>query len=80
MARCRSCGAPILWAVTEASGKRIPLDAEEDGAAKEVPDGNLLIVDTRAGTPVVRVTAVGQHLSHFATCPQASTHRKKAKR
>lgn len=30
---CRSCNAPIRWAVSEASGKRIPLDPEpsEDG-------------------------------------------------
>lgn len=42
--KCRSCGADIIWTVTEA-GKRMPVD----------PDGT----------------------SHFATCKDADSWRKK---
>jgi len=70
-ARCRSCGALILWARTEA-GRRIPLDAYPH------PVGNL-VLDVRAGR--VRVADLRtddvRYLSHFATCPHASEHRKR---
>lgn len=92
-ATCRSCHAPIWWAVSESSGKRIPLDPEPAG------DGN--IVETgrthTSGVPMVRylkksaavtwptlALAVGgqqpdqeRYVSHFATCPDADQHRKK---
>jgi hypothetical protein len=81
MALCRSCGRAILWGVTEKNGKRIPLNADPvTGQAEEVPEGNLLIVGTVAGSPVVRVSEAGTHVSHFWDCPNAKTHRAGAKR
>jgi hypothetical protein len=76
MSACRSCGAPVLWAVT-AEGKRMPVDAEP------APAGNL-IVDQTARPWTVRVVPpddllIGdppRYLSHFATCPHANEHRK----
>lgn len=71
---CRSCGAPIEWAIT-VNGRRIPLDLEA------TPSGNLIVVDGTARPPrddedrpfLMRV-------SHFATCPTAGVHRRKRAR
>jgi hypothetical protein len=77
--KCRSCLAPMRWAVSEATNKRIPLDPDA------VPDGNIYVLRWEEGTPVVIVAATpadvpgGEALrykTHFATCPQAQTWRK----
>lgn len=70
---CSSCGAPIVWAITEA-GKRVPLDAKpiriaivargNDGA--EIREGDALVIGSGANG----------YQSHFATCPNAAAHRK----
>lgn len=72
MSACRSCGAPIRWAKTEA-GKAMPLD--ETPAA----DGNVIIVGG-----IARVLAKGalvqpgidRYVAHWATCPTAFEHRR----
>jgi hypothetical protein len=77
MARCRSCGAEVIWAVT-ASGKRMPVDADP------VPEGNVLLADDGDGTVHASVMPEAQallteepmRLSHFVTCPQADEHRR----
>lgn len=81
MPACKSCRAPILWVVAAASGKRMPVDAEPtaEGAVlvlnppDAAPVGHVLSGDAldmaREGCPE-RV-----HRSHFATCPNADTHR-----
>ena len=63
---CRTCGAPILWATTQA-GKFMPLDEKEYLVAEtsEDDDGKLLISRMVRG-----------HVSHFATCAQAAQHRR----
>jgi hypothetical protein len=70
---CRSCQAPIVWAVTDA-GRAMPVDAEP------VEDGNLILeYPTLAGAPrLVRTVeaGTGTHVSHFATCPDAAQHRR----
>lgn len=66
---CRSCGAPIEWAVTT-KGKRIPLDPGT------FPDGNIDLVD---GVALVYM-ATGGRRSHFASCPNSAQHRKTARR
>lgn len=74
--RCRSCGAPILWATT-ASGRKMPVDAEP------VADGTLVLRE-RDGEVFVVVAAnaesnvVGpRHRAHFATCPDAESWRQR---
>jgi len=73
MSACRSCGAPILWALTE-NGKRIPLDA----APAERPTGLFRLVEKIGERTPVAVSVSGEavYLSHFATCPYADQHRK----
>lgn len=67
-AHCHSCGAPIVWALTE-KGKRMPLDADAgatEGVRYRVVDGDAIrCVDNEPG-----------HISHFATCPNSAQHRK----
>lgn len=79
MSRCRSCQAPIVWAFTT-SGKRIPLDPDP------VDDGNVVLsaAVSPGQAPTAIVLPVGQptldddprYVSHFATCPNADTHRR----
>jgi hypothetical protein len=85
-AHCRSCGADIIWAVTE-KGKAMPVDPTP------LPDGNIVLSMRTNQAPVAAIQTkesieyllaqakyTGQeHLlfkSHFATCPNATKHRK----
>ena len=61
--KCKSCGMPILWARTD-NGKVIPLDVEGER--------RFVINHTEHN----RVTNAVTYVSHFATCPNASEHRK----
>lgn len=66
---CRSCGAKIIWSVTEA-GKRMPVDAE--------PAGKVTVLVRNPEDPATPFSKVREHfVSHFATCPNAQSHRKK---
>lgn len=78
--QCRSCGAPVRWAVTTANRKRMPLDPEP------VPDGNVWVDHMEMGTPVVNVVLSHDEVprsvpltyqSHFVSCPQRDEWRKK---
>lgn len=71
-AKCRSCGAEIVWTITEA-GKRMPMDVEPmtiRGAFELIgpilPDGH---IQAFAASPKL-------YRSHFATCPNAAEHRR----
>lgn len=76
VADCRSCGAEIIWTVTE-RGKRMPVDAEPR------PDGNIRLEQSTAGAPLTAVYSRAsllsmeeRHTSHFATCPQSGQWRR----
>jgi hypothetical protein len=78
---CRSCHAPITWAVTE-HGRSMPLDAKPVDlneltsvaglfALRDLGDEQVAIAatpDQLPGEPLYR--------SHFATCPHADQHRR----
>lgn len=84
MTACRSCGAPIEWAVTAAFGRRMPLDVGDH------EDGRVVVVgrDEAHGAPIVltlsvddleRVRELGRvalRRAHFQTCPQANEWRR----
>lgn len=94
-ARCRSCYAPIVWALTE-TGRRMPVNPVPVPPVliPEARDGNLVLwyeVDAQGnatgGQQVMSATdeqrrdpAVPLWKSHFVTCPQASAHRKRVSR
>jgi len=69
-ARCRSCRVPIEW-VRTTSGKRIPLDIGEH------PGGNIVLVDGVAHY-VSADHDTPRRRTHFATCPHAADHRRRA--
>jgi hypothetical protein len=73
--RCSSCDAEIVWAVT-ALGKRMPIDVTPTAVGNVVLeiDGDVLrarVVKTSDPRP--------RYVSHFATCPNANTHRKETR-
>lgn len=76
MSTCRSCDAPIIWALTTKK-RRMPLDAEPN------PAGNVELVP--AGFGILPTAIVHQqppmnpehpiHMPHHATCPNADEWR-----
>lgn len=77
---CRSCTAPIIWAVT-VNGRDMPVDAEPS------PDGDIRLADRSHlhRKPLAEVLSVTQQFglgnlrtSHFATCPHADQWRRPA--
>mgnify|MGYP001580168752 CR=1 FL=1 len=87
MSTCRSCGAEIVWART-AAGKRMPVTSAQrpDGNLILVgarrghrPRGYPnLGVPTIMALPYdpAKHARLGRHVSHFADCPNADTHRR----
>jgi len=71
-ATCSSCGAPIVWGRT-ATGKPMPLDAEP------VDMRGLLMRDRFSGSVITLELAYPVHRTHFATCPNAASHRKRSR-
>jgi len=69
--QCRSCQADILWGVT-ANNKAMPIEEADDGNIVVEDDGSLRVLDKGQ-----QELFVGQrYISHFATCPHASQHRR----
>ncbi len=67
-ARCKSCGAPIVWAKTT-SNKAAPFELD--------PNGAWHIVNGVASSAVGFDIAATTYTNHFATCEQASSWRKR---
>lgn len=90
-ATCRSCRAPIVWALTE-TGRKMPVNLKPAPPTliAEARDGNLVLwyeVDDQGratgGQNVSSATeeqrrdpAVPLWKSHFASCPSATSHRR----
>lgn len=73
IARCNSCDAQIVWAVTD-SGKRMPVDAAP------VVDGRLRLLHIDGQVRVRYVqdhVVVDRYRAHFATCPDAQSWRRR---
>lgn len=89
MSTCKSCGASVLWAVTQ-NDKAIPIDPTP------VANGNIelerlplrrangrraettyrAIVHGKAEAGGVDLFGGERYVSHFSTCPNAESHRK----
>jgi hypothetical protein len=73
---CRSCSAPIIWAVTR-NGRDMPVTAEPRG------DGNVYLVARPGLAPLAEVLGVAKRfartmrVAHFADCPQADRWRRR---
>lgn len=84
VASCRTCGRSVVWTKT-ANQKWMPVDAEA------VEHGNIMLagVDDQGTPPQAVVCRTIEekadaksrgfllYRSHFVTCPQAKTHRRK---
>lgn len=73
MTVCRSCKAPVIWALTE-QGNSMPIDQDpvEGGSIKLEP----------GHPPIARVVPKAEregllYTSHFARCPYAERHRRR---
>lgn len=78
-AKCSTCPATVIWAETE-KGKRMPVDA------KPVANGNIYLVHRGPRKTPLAVHAkfdridgqkIPKYRAHFATCPNASKHRRR---
>lgn len=70
MAKCKSCGARVIWARTK-NGKPTPLNADP------VPDGTMYVRDGVARhVDLLTPKDTPWYMPHFATCPQADEWRK----
>lgn len=72
---CRSCQAPMIWARTQA-GRNIPLDPTPSpkGNVELTADNFAVVLGGRAADE--RRVDTDLYISHFATCPNASRHRR----
>lgn len=74
ISECKSCGKPIVWAITT-GGKATPLVA-----AYERHETKTIKLRTKAGAQVeVTIIKVPERDSHFADCPQANQFRQRRK-
>lgn len=71
MSTCSSCGAPIFWA-TSLNGSKMPIDAAATIEGNVILSGGDAIVLRRDAPPCTGP----RYTSHFATCPNAKSHRK----
>lgn len=74
---CRSCGAEVIWTVTERENK-MPVDAEpvkggsfflDYSRSSETPKARFIPEHERPTTPL--------YVSHFSTCPESKDWRKR---
>jgi hypothetical protein len=70
MPQCRSCGAAILWLTMRESGRKMPVDAKPVNAVVRVDGRGVRADDGEMGVMVKAYTP------HWATCPNASDHKK----
>lgn len=76
---CRTCAAPIYWAINKSTHKAAPIDVIAS------PDGNCRLdydeeeYDVLAGEALAAARAEGVrlHTSHFQTCPDAQAFRRR---
>lgn len=88
MTPCKSCGALMIWARSSKSGANVPLDArpvtgQEDERVR--PWTTVFSRETVAGNEVCTpghydavYTQGPVYVNHFATCPNAKEHRRRA--
>lgn len=83
MAKCKGCGAPIVWIKTP-GGKSTPCDPdlipywERAGAKGKVVTPNGEVISCEFDGDLQKATGLG-FVSHWSTCPQADSFRRKRK-
>ena len=86
MAKCKSCNANIIWFKTKA-GKSMPCNPgqvkywqKHNGSKRIVtPEGDVIACELEPPCTAGELPETGTgYVSHFATCPDAGSHRRKA--
>lgn len=76
---CRTCGATVRW-VTLDSGRALPLDPHptvRGNVRVDEATGRATVLDAEAmRSNTLSATPSPLYVAHFATCPDAATHRK----
>lgn len=62
---CDDCGAPVLWTKVQLSGKKIPMDVENELIE---PSGTQYLADAQGHVHPVS-SELRVYTSHLATCP-----------
>lgn len=79
MARCKACGADIIFIKTKIGGKMIPCDSKPvyygPGKEDRVITNSRDVIACKILPDVRGAIGVG-YVSHFATCPEADRFRK----
>lgn len=75
---CKSCRRPILWTRTK-SGANFPIDPDPAADGNVQLDGITAVVLPKDVLDKLRerIPDVKLYKSHFATCPDAPSHRKR---
>jgi hypothetical protein len=79
--RCRSCGAPLRWVTSDASGAAMPLDAAPTSAGNVVLETDLLggesaVVLGPDAADTARDAGEELWMPHWKTCPDAERWRR----
>lgn len=72
MAKCKGCGAEIIWAITKANEKPIPLDPP----VKMMVEVGRKAVGPHYGEMIVSMEDV--YMPHHATCPKGAQFRRQS--
>lgn len=81
--KCRACGAEIMF-IKSVAGKTIPVNAEQityeqkAGGSMKIVTPNGEVISGELPVDLQKATGIG-YISHFATCPEAESFRKKRK-
>ena len=81
MAKCKGCGAEIIWIMSPA-GKMIPCDPEpviywqKPKAKGKVVTKNGMVISCDFEGDMAKSTGIG-YVPHWATCPKAGEFRRK---
>ncbi len=81
-AKCRSCPASIVWAVSATTGSKMPVDYSPDAAKGNVLlqlDRGQLVAAVLTGPRLAGARDAGAELrtAHHTTCPNADLHRRR---
>jgi len=73
---CKSCKAPVVFAKNEKTGKTMIFDAEPvDEGTWFIKDGKAYFIDKK--NYIDQEVSALLYVSHFASCPNAKSHRRK---
>lgn len=78
MSKCRSCGAEIVWRLSEETGAMLPCNPTE----VLMTEGDTRKLIDRRGKVITKASSYDLEFgplleSHFSTCPQANKWRRK---